>query len=304
MKKILFYLFIVVSITVKGQVGPTGPTGAGIDTVYVNGGKLFEVLTNSDTINTGFVIGPTGPTGATGVTGVTGVTGAHGVSVDTSFVRNGFLYQILSNSDTIKTGYVIGSTGLTGATGPTGITGTTGADGIQGPTGVAGTNGSQGPAGADGIQGPTGNITSMFDSTSTWQNGGQLWVKDPTKMVLIGTSVPFTGESQSDSSLLQVNGQIVATQIKVKNFQGHDDVFNKDYKLGSIEEIESYIKENKHLPGIPSTKETNKGVNLGDMNSKLLQKVEELTLYIIQQQKDIEKQQKEIEELKTEIKSK
>lgn len=58
----------------------------------------------------------------------------------------------------------------------------------------------------------------------------------------------------------------------------------------SLSELESYIKENGHLPEIPSEQEvTNNGVELGNISSKLLQKIEELTLYVIEQQKEIEK---------------
>ena len=68
--------------------------------------------------------------------------------------------------------------------------------------------------------------------------------------------------------------------------------FLKDYKLRSLGEVESYIKENGHLPDVPPATVTEKGVNLGEFNEKLLQKIEELTLYIIEQDKRI----KELEE--------
>ena len=85
-----------------------------------------------------------------------------------------------------------------------------------------------------------------------------------------------------------------------------DFVFFKDYKLPTLKEVENHIKEKGHLKDIPSAKEVEKnGFFLGEMDAKLLQKIEELTLYTIQQQKEIKKekvqnkkQQKEIEELK------
>ncbi len=59
--------------------------------------------------------------------------------------------------------------------------------------------------------------------------------------------------------------------------------------LPSLSEVESYITRHRHLPGIPSAKEVeNNGVDLGEMNAKLLQKVEELTLYVIDLQKQID----------------
>ena len=88
-----------------------------------------------------------------------------------------------------------------------------------------------------------------------------------------------------------------------------DFVFFKDYKLPTLKEVENHIKEKGHLKDIPSAKEVEKnGFFLGEMDAKLLQKIEELTLYTIEQEKKIkafekeklkiEKQQKEIEELK------
>lgn len=81
-----------------------------------------------------------------------------------------------------------------------------------------------------------------------------------------------------------------------------DFVFDDDYKLKSLDEVEDYIRENKHLPEIPSTKEVHKdGIDLAQMDAKLLQKVEELTLYVIDQNKKIEQQQKEIGNLKKQL---
>jgi len=72
-------------------------------------------------------------------------------------------------------------------------------------------------------------------------------------------------------------------------------VFEDDYNLSPLSEVEQYIKQNNRLPNIPSAKEVEgNGVNLGDMQSKLLQKVEELTLYIIA----LEKQIKELQQTK------
>jgi len=78
-----------------------------------------------------------------------------------------------------------------------------------------------------------------------------------------------------------------------------DYVFKDEYKLRSIEEVEQYITKNSHLPEIPSAKEFKKnGVLLAQMDMDLLKKIEELTLYTIQQQKDIETLKKENTELK------
>ena len=75
-----------------------------------------------------------------------------------------------------------------------------------------------------------------------------------------------------------------------------DFVFEKDYKLKPLEEVESFIKSNKHLPGISSAEEAKeKGIDLGNSQTALLQKVEELSLYLISEKKDLENAAEEIE---------
>lgn len=87
---------------------------------------------------------------------------------------------------------------------------------------------------------------------------------------------------------LDVVGTIRAQEIKVA-IKGADFVFEDDYQLMPLHELEVFVKEQKHLPEVASANEmeTN-GTDLGHMNSKLLQKIEELTLYTIEQQKQID----------------
>jgi hypothetical protein len=97
----------------------------------------------------------------------------------------------------------------------------------------------------------------------------------------IGTSSP--------DEKLTVKGKIHSEEVLIDlNVPAPDFVFEKDYPLIDIEKIESYINEHKHLPEIPSAGELEKnGIQLGEMNMKLLQKIEELTLYIIEMDKEI-----------------
>jgi hypothetical protein len=98
---------------------------------------------------------------------------------------------------------------------------------------------------------------------------------------------------------LDVNGTIHSKEVKVDLLGWSDFVFKKNYKLPTLEEVENHIKEKGHLENIPSEEEVLKnGINLGEMDSKLLQKIEELTLYSINQNKKIEEQAKEIESLR------
>jgi hypothetical protein len=80
-------------------------------------------------------------------------------------------------------------------------------------------------------------------------------------------------------------------QVTLANWP--DYVFHEDYKLLSLNEVEQYITENHHLPNVPSAAEVEaNGVNIGEMNAILLQKVEELTLYIIDLQKQVDELKK------------
>ncbi|MFC7526821.1 hypothetical protein ACFQRK_22885 [Parapedobacter sp. GCM10030251] len=90
---------------------------------------------------------------------------------------------------------------------------------------------------------------------------------------------------------LVVNGNILAKEVKVKtDITVPDYVFEPDYELPTLQEVEAYIKEHKHLPEIPSAKDIEmEGLNLAEMNLLLLKKVEELTLHLIE--KDHENRQ-------------
>ena len=87
---------------------------------------------------------------------------------------------------------------------------------------------------------------------------------------------------------LTVNGRIRANEIRVNGQQTPDYVFEPDYQKLSLSELEAYIKKYKHLPEGPSASEAEKnGIELGEMNKLLLKKIEELTLHLIEQDKEI-----------------
>lgn len=111
----------------------------------------------------------------------------------------------------------------------------------------------------------------------------------------------------SPKAKLHVNGDIKATQadiagpvnareVNITISAGADFVFEPSYNLKPLAEVEAFVKENKHLPEIPSEKEMiEKGVNVNEMQIKLLQKIEELTLYVIDQDKQIKELKKQLE---------
>lgn len=87
---------------------------------------------------------------------------------------------------------------------------------------------------------------------------------------------------------LSVYGKIRAQEIKVEVADWPDYVFAEGYKVRTLEDLEKFIKLNKHLPEMPSDTEVEAGgIELGEMNKRLLKKIEELTLYIIDQGKEI-----------------
>ncbi len=105
----------------------------------------------------------------------------------------------------------------------------------------------------------------------------------------IGTTAP--------DAKLAVKGQIHAQEVKVdlNGAVAPDYVFNNDYHLTSLDSIKKYLDQNKHLPEVPSAAAMEKnGVQLGEMNMLLLKKIEELTLYVIEQNKLISKQNERI----------
>lgn len=148
--------------------------------------------------------------------------------------------------------------------------------------------------------GREGDNNGGYLSFATMPNGSTSDISERMRItnngyVGIGTSTP--------KEMLSVNGKIRSQEIKVENTNWPDYVFMPSYNLPSLQETEQHIKEKGHLPGIPSAEEVkNNGVDLGEMNAKLLQKIEELTLHLIRLEKQNEQQQKAIEVLQSQIK--
>ena len=97
--------------------------------------------------------------------------------------------------------------------------------------------------------------------------------------------------TDSPGEKLEVNGTIRSKKVKVEASPWPDYVFETNYKLRSLSSLEQYITANKHLPEVPSAAEVEKeGIDLGNMDATLLKKVEELTLYLIDQNKTLKEQ--------------
>jgi len=138
---------------------------------------------------------------------------------------------------------------------------------------------------------PMTNDWSLYVGNSYLPDGANLAIKAiENGNVGIGISSP--------SEKLSVNGNIRAKEIKVETQNWPDYVFKSNYSLPSLEATEKHIKEKGHLPGIPSAAEAEEqGINLSEMNGKLLKKIEELTLYLIEMKKKQDQQELKIKEL-------
>ena len=138
------------------------------------------------------------------------------------------------------------------------------------------------------------NDRNIWFNTSTSTNNGKIYIGS-------STSYPTT----TGNYKLFVEGGILTEKVKValrNTANWADYVFADDYKLMPLKEVESFVKTNKHLPGVSSASEiVENGLDVAEMQSKHMEKIEELTLYIIEQDKKLDVQQQAIEKQNSEI---
>lgn len=147
--------------------------------------------------------------------------------------------------------------------------------------------------GTTDIENDNGNVPiTSFDSRTT---GGKVntrqlfaWSSYGTKYMTMAASGNLGLGIENPAEKLAVNGDIRAREIKVEVSNWPDFVFHKGYPLLPLQDLEKFIKTKGHLPDLQSAAETEKqGISLGEMNKLLLKKIEELTLYLIEQDKKI-----------------
>ncbi|CAL2093092.1 protein of unknown function [Tenacibaculum sp. 190524A05c] len=215
-------------------------------------------------------------------------------------------FQIYSNSPTKSMGMVLGN-----ASGRWGFN-IAGANGAFHPKAIPGT----GVIWKLGLSHnmifsmPNTNMTNPAYDTTNWNSSGVTSIRfadlvNHDSFVIYNTGKITVGTPKYDNDnnyRLYVKDGIKTERIKVEiaNTNGWADyVFNENYHLIPLDKLNSFIKENKHLPEIPSAKEVvTDGVELKNMSVLLLKKIEELTLYTIQQQELINEMKEEIKELK------
>lgn len=137
-----------------------------------------------------------------------------------------------------------------------------------------------------------GNYYGIYQESADAKNyfNGKVWIG----------GLP-TGTSTNGDAKLAVNGNIYCSRLKVTSTGWADYVFEKGYKLPTLAEVESFIKSNGHLPGVASAKQIDEeGNDVGESQKMLLQKVEELTLYMIDLKKEVDQLKQENKELKKE----
>lgn len=142
--------------------------------------------------------------------------------------------------------------------------------------------------------------TNSFVVIDNGNNDVQVNLPKPNSFLTIGTN-SFYDAGTDEVYNLSVNGNVRAKRVKVYTTWA-DYVFEEGYKLPTLEEVEKHITEKGHLLDIPSAKEVEtNGIDLGEMNKLLLQKIEELTLYMLDQNKENEKQSKLIKKLEEKV---
>ncbi|SMD36647.1 hypothetical protein SAMN04488029_3007 [Reichenbachiella faecimaris] len=151
---------------------------------------------------------------------------------------------------------------------------------------------------ADDSSLPAGLVISTIDAAPI-----NFRVGPDTKMKIDSNGYVGIGTINPDSKLT-VAGKVHAQEIKVTVNAGADFVFEENYDLTPLEELDQYVKANKHLPEIASAKEMeSEGILLAETNIKLLQKIEELTLHLIEQNKQLQEQKNEISIMKEQVSS-
>jgi hypothetical protein len=170
-------------------------------------------------------------------------------------------------------------------------------------------SGSNGKIGVGGNTNPQfqldikGNLGITHISSTNWEAASLIKVdNDVTKAFVVENTalgeIVFNIWGNGIVNAKKIYAEEISVIANAMDISWYDHVFNQDYKLMSLSELEQFIKINKHLPEIPSEKEVKEnGLDLAKISGKLLLKIEELTLYIIEQEKKVQEMQKRLSEL-------
>ena len=134
-----------------------------------------------------------------------------------------------------------------------------------------------------------GGVFKIMNALNNFSNSGSESFRISSNNVYMGFNGGRVGIGTVNpgSYLLAVNGKVKCREVKVTLTDWADFVFDENYPLMPLDQLQKYINENGHLPGIPSeTEALEKGIELGNMNTLLLEKIEELTLYVLALKKE------------------
>ncbi|QNL23066.1 hypothetical protein HZR84_14310 [Hyphobacterium sp. CCMP332] len=145
----------------------------------------------------------------------------------------------------------------------------------------------------------TSNYPGDFTVTGVSNFEGQIMANNEsffTDKVIIGDPLLIHSNQANTNSKLMIQGTGIFQEVVVDHVnEWNDEVFNKDYKLLELEEVESFINKNGHLPEVPKEAEVKEnGYDLAKMDAILLKKIEELTLHLIALKKENEKLQTQL----------
>lgn len=153
------------------------------------------------------------------------------------------------------------------------------------------------------------NVGGPINATDVLVNGvsvggdASYWTKAGSNVTTnYNIGVGTTLANNPNGYTFAVNGKIGAKEVQIENTSSTwpDFVFKPEFKLRPLRDVESFIKDNGHLPEIPSEKQVKEeGIKVAEMNAKLLQKIEELTLYLIEANRRIDNLTSEVKELKS-----
>ncbi|WP_396591854.1 fibronectin type III domain-containing protein [Allomuricauda sp. R78024] len=144
------------------------------------------------------------------------------------------------------------------------------------------------------------NISVTTDASAGSSGGGTVWAESSGDISYTTGNVGIGTSTIPTDYRLAVSGKIISEELKVQlQATWPDYVFKEGYDLPSLEEVQQHITEKGHLPNIPTAKEVKEhGIEVGEMNRLLLEKIEELTLYILKQHQ-LNARQKEINQILT-----
>ncbi|MGX1930521.1 fibronectin type III domain-containing protein [Flagellimonas sp. 2504JD4-2] len=245
-------------------------------------------VSNTETVNTPFVPDNEAPTA------VTDLTSSNTTSTTTSLSWTASTDNIgVTNYEIFQDAVSIGNSGVNTTFNVTGLTPSTSYDFTVFAEDAAGNTS------------PVSNTETVLTNSGggvvdyTSENSNMTTV-DWTARDLFADRNVGIGTTDTQGYRLAVAGNVIAEGVKVE-LQGNwpDFVFLKDYDLMQLDQVREFIKENGHLPNIPSAKVVaEEGIDLGTMDAKLLRKIEELTLYLLKQEEEIQRLKKENEDIK------